>query len=201
MYLSQTREPHTPPHPGQLDGRQDNLRGPLGPFIFWSLAPHSTPARKPQTEYLFGPRMMVPSPLSRLVWVPSFWNLIKRSPRCRQRRGGLPRPRQPGEIGAPCPTPRPILLRPGCRGLGNFLWGARGGGALRWVLPAHPLPPRLQGPQPPRHPLPGGSGRGRPARPGVTAPPAHSRRLGSHHLAQWTLWPRSPWAPLSDSSH
>lgn len=94
----------------------------------------------------------------------------------------------------------------GTRGLGNFLWGARGGGAPdgSWRTPppasAHLGAPPA-GPPPISRPLPGSSGRGRPARLGHRARRTHSRRLGSHHLARWTLWPRSPWAPLSDSSH
>lgn len=103
-------------------------------------------------QCLYGPRMGVPSPLPRLLWVSYFRDPTKRSPRSRQSRGRSPVPGQP------------ILPGPGCGGLGNFLWGARGAGALRWVPPA---PCRLsrRTPSPRGRPLPGGSWRGRPARP------------------------------------
>ena len=168
----------------------------------WPVVP-TPPLHISLKQCLYGPRMGVPSPLPRLLWVSYFRDPTKRSPRSWQSRGRHPLPWQPGEVGAPC-TPLPILPGPGCGGLGNFLWGARGAGALRWV-PRAPCRLSRRTPSPRGRPLPGGSWRGRPARPPPLPSQApartHSRSLGSHHLARWTLWPRSPWAPLSDSSH
>lgn len=97
---------------------------------------------------------MVPSPLSRLVWVPSFWNLIKRSPRCRQRRGSLPHtPAHPPEAG---------MQRTGELPLGGAWWRSPPMGPSCPPSAASPAGPTAPSPPPARRlregaPRPAGS--------------------------------------------
>lgn len=174
-------------------------------MVCWSVAP-TPPGHLNLKHRVFGPRMVATSLLPRLLWPFLFWDPTKEVHAPGRGGASAPSPGRPGEARAPC-TPGLSSWGREAEGWGTSSGGRVGekpsDGSLGRTGPLPRVPPARRASRP-RCPPPAGQlqeGASLPAGPGPGPARTHSQRHGSHHLARWTLWLRSPWTPPSDSSH